>query len=799
MVGESAGATSVFVGDWASRAQEDLSFHQSQNLVNNAEAHERGRLVYDLDVKHSASARKIPDSTGVGSTAMQGQVHVAAAKQDVENLQRADDPNAKERDVWDPQAAPAPSDDAPLQRFQQGDKVMYWSDTYLQWMHAVVITAAEGGLVYDLDVKRGANGRKMKLDTTSGAGVPNVANQVVVATQAAAVQLEAPPQPTGSDAEPPLFQNGDKVMYWSDTYNQWMHAVVVQAHEGGQLYDLDVKRGANARKIKMADPNAQPAPQAAQQVGTAGGQGGQAAASPQRLVPMTSSPLSVRARATTVAGGLDNMPLPPGAPAPQATESSGNDDLMRATVQASATAAARFRIGEGQVSQMGGGLTSNSTRPRTPSSSALTGVPATGGAATPKAMLPLPVFSSDQPSAGETPARSGMAATQSATSPSPTAAQSTQQNGALRMGGASPGGYTSSASGNIVVGFSLPSSASNAVGGLAPTTGSGTPSAKYAGSTIQGTSPQAQTGVGRVSLFMGTGTESRRAQGGGATPSVNGGRTNAAQKVSLTSVGRAGGVSPARSSRWQSLEQGELQMGSDAFNPSQAGLRQQLTSKMGLPASSTIEEMQGFRGGLNEGVWYLSEPSQGAGVPREELVLKLVRCHRIATNILTEAENFLKLFRDFPGILNDKHVAFPVKIFSCHGLGGTKRHDLIVMRKVRGERLAELIARKWYGNQVPQLMQILEKLGVCLAEYHNRYGAASQHGDFQPSNIFYDEETDEITFIDVGGMGVPTMETDVEHFSKSMNLLAEAYGFQLAIDGIRVFEQGYNRVIEKRP
>ena len=25
------------------------------------------------------------------------------------------------------------------------------------------------------------------------------------------------------------------------------------------------------------------------------------------------------------------------------------------------------------------------------------------------------------------------------------------------------------------------------------------------------------------------------------------------------------------------------------------------------------QEMQGFRGGLNEGVWYMSEPNQGAG------------------------------------------------------------------------------------------------------------------------------------------------------------------------------------------
>lgn len=230
---------------------------------------------------------------------------------------------------------------------------------------------------------------------------------------------------------------------------------------------------------------------------------------------------------------------------------------------------------------------------------------------------------------------------------------------------------------------------------------------------------------------------------------------------------------------------GELDIGSGPFDPTHQSLRSQLIAKLGLGGHSTIEEMQGFRGGLNEGVWFLSDP--GA---REELVLKLVRCHRVAASIPTEAENCLKIYREHPNVVHDPTVAFPVKIFGCLGPGGTKRYDLIIMRKVRGERLAELIARKWYSKQVPQLMQILEKLGVCLAEFHARYGN-SQHGDFQPSNIFCDEEQDGLALIDVGGMGVPTMESDVEHFAKSMRLLAEAYGSQLATDGMRHFERGY--------
>jgi len=750
-------------------------------------------------------------------------------------MQRADDQNSKERDVraQDPQAAAAPSDDAPLQRFQQGDKVMYWSDTYLQWMHAVVLTAHEGGLVYDLDVKRGANALKMKFDTT-GAGVANVAVQQVVETHVAAVQPQAPPPSTSNDAELPLFQKGDKVMYWSDTYNQWMHAFVIQAHDGGQAYDLDVKRGANARKIKMADPAAPQLVAPAQQVSvstTAGGPASTPAPAASLQEPRGPSPLSVRARPTTVPatvpGGLNNMPLPPEASA-QATDQSDVDDPLRPTVAVPATVLTR-RSSQGQIP---GGLTSNglasniaststSAGQRKPSSSQLSGVPTTltggattlnGGASTPKVSLPLPARS-DQPSAVETPTRSAVPSV--SPSASPTAAQPSisPSVSSVLMSGASPGGYASATSGSVVVGFTLPSSASNAVSGQvvtgSPTAASSTPTsaghAKFSVSAIQSASPQAKAGMPRPTLFMGTGTESRRAQGGATPTSVQPGNVRttsatsaAALRLSMTPSASRAGVAPGI--RWQGLEQGDLQMGSDTFNPLEASLRQQLLSQLGLSAATTVEEMQGFRGGLNEGVWYMSEPNQGAGVPREELVLKLVRCHRIASNILTEAENFIKLFHDYPNALNDKFIAFPVKLFSCKGTNGVKRHDLIVMRKVRGERLAELIAKKVYSNQTPSLLQILEKLGVCLAEFHNRYGG-SNHGDFQPSNIFYDEETEETTFIDIGGMGVPTMESDVEHFNKSMNLLSEAYGTHspgIAVNGIRQFERGYNKAIEKR-
>jgi len=251
---------------------------------------------------------------------------------------------------------------------------------------------------------------------------------------------------------------------------------------------------------------------------------------------------------------------------------------------------------------------------------------------------------------------------------------------------------------------------------------------------------------------------------------------------------------PCAASCSRGLETGELQIGSGSFNPTHPPLLAQLLSKLGLGSQSTIEEMQGFRGGLNEGVWFISDPK---GSSKEEFVLKLVRCHRIDHNILTEAENFLKIYREHPAVVKDPILAFPFRIFSCVGPSSMKLFDLIIMRKVRGDRLAEVIARKWYGCQVPQLLRIMEKLGVCLAEFHGRYGN-SQHGDFQPSNIFYDEGHDELTLIDVGGMGVPTTENDIEHFSKSIKLLAETYGSRLAGEGLKHFEQGYAKIAGKR-
>jgi len=235
------------------------------------------------------------------------------------------------------------------------------------------------------------------------------------------------------------------------------------------------------------------------------------------------------------------------------------------------------------------------------------------------------------------------------------------------------------------------------------------------------------------------------------------------------------------------LAGGEIRF-SGEFDAAGEEVRQQLLSVLGFSARSKVEKMLGFSGGLNHGIWFLSGTCGESGSDYEELVLKLVRCHRIADNVPTEAENLVKVHREHSSISKDEILAFPIKIFSCFD-GPTKKHDLIVMRKVPGERLAEVICRKFYNNQLTLLDAIFEKLGATLAAFHVRYG--KQHGDFQPSNIFYDDATDVVYFIDIGGMGLPTSDTDVEHFRGAMTLLAGAYSPTLHEELAEAFQRGY--------
>jgi tRNA A-37 threonylcarbamoyl transferase component Bud32 len=93
-----------------------------------------------------------------------------------------------------------------------------------------------------------------------------------------------------------------------------------------------------------------------------------------------------------------------------------------------------------------------------------------------------------------------------------------------------------------------------------------------------------------------------------------------------------------------------------------------------------------------------------------------------------------------------------------------------------GERMAEVLSR--VKDDAATLVQIFAGVGKALAAFHRNYPGC-QHGDLQSSNIFISllKSQVEVTFIDLGGMGLKTLgKSDLEYFRESIQLLARTYG-----------------------
>merc|ERR1712222_205889 len=174
------------------------------------------------------------------------------------------------------------------------------------------------------------------------------------------------------------------------------------------------------------------------------------------------------------------------------------------------------------------------------------------------------------------------------------------------------------------------------------------------------------------------------------------------------------------------------------------------------------------------------------------LVLKAVQAVQ-KHGVPTLAEKLIKLSTDHPHIKRDNFLAFPTRVIHCLGPNGETRFDIFVMRNVPGMTLAEVIARKWEYKEISKLMQIFEQFGARLGEFHTKYGD-KQHGDLQPSNVFYDEASGKFTLIDVGDIGgaVCSFDRDVDRFLGGLSLLAKGDA-QLYVDGRQHFEAGYSR------
>merc|ERR1719183_2806788 len=135
----------------------------------------------------------------------------------------------------------------------------------------------------------------------------------------------------------------------------------------------------------------------------------------------------------------------------------------------------------------------------------------------------------------------------------------------------------------------------------------------------------------------------------------------------------------------------------------------------------------------------------------------------------SEADRFARIFQEHPSIVNDSSIAFPIKVFKCDN-----SHDLIVMRKVKGQPLGDILALKRSSGQMHDVMQILKKLGSFLSRFHKSYNN-KQHGDFQPSNVLYDESCGAFTIIDMADLGNrSSAESDVSHFCQSLRILSNS-------------------------
>lgn len=233
------------------------------------------------------------------------------------------------------------------------------------------------------------------------------------------------------------------------------------------------------------------------------------------------------------------------------------------------------------------------------------------------------------------------------------------------------------------------------------------------------------------------------------------------------------------------LEVADIRIRSQHFDPKRLDVRYQLVSSLGVCTSSSIDEVKGAHGGLNDGIWILKSAA-------EELVLKLVKFNGHMPSQLIEERNFTRLIWEFPELANDPSIAFPFKIFRVLGPGEVQLYDLFVMRRVPGKSLDLLIADYWWKGRKSELPSVFEKIGECLANFHRRY-QDKQHCDAGPQNIFFDEVSGRVILIDLGGMGNKTERNDVEHFSHVVSRLAQCYGSELHAY-LKHFEQGYYRV-----
>jgi hypothetical protein len=239
---------------------------------------------------------------------------------------------------------------------------------------------------------------------------------------------------------------------------------------------------------------------------------------------------------------------------------------------------------------------------------------------------------------------------------------------------------------------------------------------------------------------------------------------------------------PAESSE-HTLSVCELKLDTEAFDPTTPQLKKTLLELLDMEGQSTIERLHGWYGANNLGIWFVKDSCL-----EQDLIIKQVSLR------YGEGDKLLAVASNYPSIVQDRSLAFPTKIVHC-SVDGEVVHELIVTPKVQAEEFTDFIGEKWYSTQPNakhEIFRAMEQLGRQLKEFHIRYSGA-QHGDFQPSNVFYDRSANVFTFIDLADVATPiNSDKDVQTFQKSLSAFAAAtYGPQFARQSQASFARGY--------
>jgi hypothetical protein len=245
----------------------------------------------------------------------------------------------------------------------------------------------------------------------------------------------------------------------------------------------------------------------------------------------------------------------------------------------------------------------------------------------------------------------------------------------------------------------------------------------------------------------------------------------------------------------ETFEVENLHFDTDVFDPTTEPLKSKVLSRLsslGVERSCEIESLENA-GGFNEGMWLLQGTSR-----QGDLVLKLVKKERRHPMLPTDVENFMEIIKGRPTIINDHALSFPIKMFHCIGPGDDWSRDLIVMRRAPGRGLDTIIATKCALGQVESLMQDFDKLGCFLAQIHSVYGM--QHGDLQPSNVFYDDSAGWFSLVDCGDMGPSPYaeDDDLQHLFAGIRLITPKMSEDFQKDAREHLEAGYVREMEHR-